>query len=194
MIALNESTAELYQKLNLNDDYSSHPLQILETVESRYTRDLKVNLSNVLNSEHLTEKEAALLALAIAVNEKNRTLTSSFETLAKEKGATDDEIAESVACASLLASNNILYRFRHFAKKERYNQLPARIKMNIMMKPTLGKEFFELVSLAVSAANGCEMCVASHEASVIELGSSEERIFDAVRLASVVTSLDKIFF
>lgn len=194
MIALNESTAELYQKLNLNDDYSSHPLQMLETVESRYTRDLKVNLSNVLNSDHLTEKEAALLALAIAVNEKNRILTSSFETLAKEKEATDDEIAESVACASLLASNNILYRFRHFAKKERYNQLPARIKMNIMMKPALGKEFFELVSLAVSAANGCEMCVASHEASVIELGSSEERIFDAVRLASVVTSLGKIFF
>lgn len=186
MIALNESTAELFQKLNLPEDYSTQPLQALEAVESRYTRDLKVNLANALASDHLSEKETALLALAIAVNEKNKTLTSSFEKLSKEKEAGDEEIAEAIACASLLASNNVLYRFRHFTKKDRYNQLPARIKMNIMMKPVLGKEFFELISLAVSAVNGCEMCVASHEASLIELGASEERIFDAVRLASVV--------
>jgi AhpD family alkylhydroperoxidase len=57
----------------------------------------------------------------------------------------------------------------------------------------LGKEFFELISLAVSAVNGCEMCVRSHEQSLRALGASEERIFDAVRLASVMESLVKLF-
>lgn len=194
MIALNESTAELFQKLNLPEDYSSLPLQLLEDSESRYMRDLKVNLTNVLASEHLNDKETALLGLAIAVNEKNKVLTRAFEALSREKGASEAETAEAIACASLLASNNILYRFRHFTGKERYNQMPARIKMNIMMRPAVGKEFFELISLAVSAANGCEMCVSSHEASLIELGASEERIFDAVRLTAVATSLGKIFF
>jgi alkyl hydroperoxide reductase subunit D len=65
--------------------------------------------------------------------------------------------------------------------------------MNIMMSPLLGKEFFELISLAVSAVNGCEMCVKSHEASVLEVGGSEERIWDAIRIASVVSSADRIF-
>jgi alkyl hydroperoxide reductase subunit D len=63
--------------------------------------------------------------------------------------------------------------------------------MNIMMKPVTGKAFFELMSLAVSAVNGCEMCVKSHEQSVLNLGDSEERVFDAIRLASIVVSIDK---
>jgi alkyl hydroperoxide reductase subunit D len=78
--------------------------------------------------------------------------------------------------------------------KEKYNEIPARIKMNIMARPVVGKEFFELISLAVSAVNGCEMCVTSHEASLIELGSKEERIFESVRLAAVITSLSKVVY
>lgn len=61
--------------------------------------------------------------------------------------------------------------------------------MSIMMNPVLGKEFFELVSLVVSAVNGCEACVRSHEESILKQGSSETRIFDAIRLASVVKGL-----
>jgi len=58
----------------------------------------------------------------------------------------------------------------------------------------MGKEFFELMSLAISAVNGCEMCVTAHENSLMELGSSEERVFDAVRIASVVVSATKVFY
>ncbi|RZM18976.1 MAG: T9SS type B sorting domain-containing protein [Pedobacter sp.] len=57
-----------------------------------------------------------------------------------------------------------------------------------------GKEFFELLSLAVSAVNGCEMCVNAHEDSLIKLGTTEERIFDAVRIASLVTATGKVIF
>ena len=64
--------------------------------------------------------------------------------------------------------------------------------MNIMMTPVLGKELFELISLAVSSVNGCEMCVKSHEASVLEAGGSEDRVWDAVRIASIVTSADRV--
>ena len=45
---------------------------------------------------------------------------------------------------------------------------------------------FELVCLAVSAINGCETCVQSHEKVVIEGGLSEDQVHDAVRIASVV--------
>jgi alkyl hydroperoxide reductase subunit D len=66
--------------------------------------------------------------------------------------------------------------------------------MQIMMKPVTGKEFFELMSLAVSAVNGCEMCVNAHEGSLIKMGATEERIFDAVRIASLVTSAGKVVY
>jgi alkyl hydroperoxide reductase subunit D len=61
--------------------------------------------------------------------------------------------------------------------------------MNVMMNPVLGKEFFELMSLVISAVNGCERCVTSHENSVKQHGATEQRIYDAIRLAAVIKSL-----
>lgn len=192
MTEIDESISELLADLQLTDDISSIALRALKNAGSNYIKDLRINLKNVLASEVLSPKETALLAVSIAANAKNDLLLSSFTQLAQRYDASQEEIGEAVACASLLSSNNVLYRFRHFTGKEKYTQLPGRIRMNIMMKPVLGKEFFELISLAVSAVNGCELCVTSHEHSLIELGTKEERIFDAIRLASIVTSADRI--
>lgn len=192
MVQVNETTAELLQLLRIDNDVTPTVLQTLNNSDARYIRDLKVNVGNVLVTNHLTEKEAALLALSIAANQKNNSLIAGFQQLATEKEATIEEQTEAISCASLLAGNNVFYRFRHFQQKESYNSMQAKIKMNIMMKPVLGKEFFELMSLAISAVNGCEMCVNAHEHSVRELGATEERVWDSIRLAAVITSLDKI--
>jgi lipoyl-dependent peroxiredoxin subunit D len=189
-----ETTQELLEFLKVGNDYKTETLDLLEEGKSRYVADLKINFKNSFESEHLTKSEIALLGVALSVNANNSTLRKFFTQNALEEGATTEAIAEAVGCASLLSANNVLYRFRHFTKKEKYNEIPARIKMNIMGRPVMGKEFFELMSLAVSAVNGCEMCVNSHEASLIHLGSKEERIFEAVRLASVITSVSKIVY
>ena len=184
-------------KLEQLTDYGQHSNQVLNelvSTEYRYLRDVRVSLKNVLNSQHLSDKETSLLALAIATNNGNQKLISRFKEMATEAEASSEELAETMACASLLASNNVLYRFRHFTGKEKYNELQAGIRMNIMARPVLGKGLFELISLAVSAVNGCEMCVNSHEATVLEHGYTEEQIWDAIRLASVVTSFGKIVF
>lgn len=190
---ITETLNDLLSDLNIiYDNGYSIPMQQLNDSDNRYLKDLRINLKNVMQSEYLSEKETSLIAYAIAVNALHKNLQKSFSDIAKEKGASLEELAETAACASLLAANNVLYRFRHFTKKEKYEQLPARIKMNIMINPKIGKEFFELVSLAVSAVNGCEMCVKSHEQSLINLGASEERIFDAIRNAAFIQSLTKI--
>lgn len=189
---INETKNDFLNDLALGEDYQTASLDLLMAGESRYIKDLRINAKTALKSQHLSEKEALLVAVSIAANNNHDALLKTYTEKAKAAEATDAEVAEAVACASLLAANNVFYRFRHFMNKEKYNKLPARIKMNIMMKPVTGKEFFELMSLAVSAVNGCEMCVKSHEASLIELGATEERIFDAVKIASVVTSLCKI--
>jgi len=189
-----ETINEFLQSLGLATDYRTASLSLLENGESRYLRDLKLNFTSTLTSEQLSAKECGLLGLSVAVNNNNLPLTNFYTKYAAEQGATAEEIAEAAACASLLASNNIFYRFRHFTQKEKYSQIPARIRMQIMMKPVTGKEFFELMSLTISAVNGCEMCVNAHEDSLIKMGATEERIFDAIRIASLVTSTGKIIF
>lgn len=189
-----EITNEILQSLGIDTDYRTESLDLLERGESRYLRDLKLNLASTLTSEHLTTKECALIGLSSAINNNNKALTRFFTQCAQEQGAIPAETAEAAGCASLLASNNIFYRFRHFTQKEKYSQIPARIRMQLMMKPVTGKEFFELMSLAISAINGCEMCVNAHEDSLIKMGTTEERIFDAVRIASLVTAAGKIIF
>ncbi|RZM28608.1 MAG: alkylhydroperoxidase [Pedobacter sp.] len=194
MSEITEGIQELLAIVGLDADYRNESLYLLEKGNSRYVRDLKLNFTSTFSSTHMTEKECALIGLTIAVNNNNKVLTEFFEKLALSKDATEAEIGEAVGCASLLALNNVFYRFRHFTGKEKYTQIPARVRMQLMSSPVTGKEFFELMSLAVSAVNGCEMCVNAHEKSILHLGATEERVFDAVRIASIVTSAGKVLY
>jgi alkyl hydroperoxide reductase subunit D len=194
MSEITETIQELLAVVGLDGEYRNESLYLLEKGNSRYVRDLKLNFTSTLTSAHLNEKECALLALSIAVNNNNKVLIEFYEKLALTKEATAADVAEAVGCASLLALNNVFYRFRHFTGKEKYTQIPARVRMQLMSSPVTGKEFFELMSLAVSAVNGCEMCVNAHEKSILALGATEERVFDAVRIASIVTSAGKILY
>jgi alkyl hydroperoxide reductase subunit D len=189
-----EVIQEVLAIVGLDATYRNESLSLLEKGNSRYVRDLKLNFTSTLTSSHLSEKECALVALSIAVNNNNAVLINFLEKHALEKGATAEEIAEAAGCASLLALNNVFYRFRHFTGKEKYTQIPARVRMQLMSSPVTGKEFFELMSIAVSAVNGCEMCVNAHEKSILALGSTEERVFDAVRIASIITATGKVIY
>lgn len=186
----NETIQNLFLDLGIRADYTSKSLNSLAAVNNRYIRDLKLNVSSVLGSTNMTRKEAYLLALSVAVNEKNDTLIDAFEGLSVKEGASADEIAETHGCASLMGVNNIFYRFRHYMHDvEFYNKQPAGLRMSLMMNPVLGKPLFELMSIVISAVNGCERCVTSHEHSVKELGADEPRIYDAIRLAAVIKGL-----
>lgn len=186
---VSETKKNLLAEINLPAEFESVFLNRLNAADHRYIKDLKINLSNSLKAQTLNEKEAVLIALSIAINEKATDLIASLEESAKAKGAEEKELLEVASCVSLMNANNILYRFRHFMNKDSYSNIPAGIRMSIMMTPVLGKEFFELLSLVISAVNGCELCVTSHEVSVKQHGATEQRIFDAVRLGAVVKSV-----
>ena len=193
MSEIKDTTKDILDIFGITE-ISNESLNILNQTDFKYLRDLKLNFNSTLTSEHISEKECGLLGLSIAANNQNAILIKFYTNYSLNNGATEEEVAEAISCASLLASNNVFYRFRHFTQKEKYGQIPARIRMQLMMKPVTGKEFFELLSLAVSAVNGCELCVNAHEDSLIKLGCTEERIFDAVRIASIVTATGKVIY
>ena len=70
---------------------------------------LKINVTNALGAETLNRKEAYLLALSVAANEKVTALQEAFTAQAIANGATDKEVAEVLACTSLLNANNVVY-------------------------------------------------------------------------------------
>jgi alkyl hydroperoxide reductase subunit D len=95
-------------------------------------------------------------------------------------------VEDAVAAAALMAMNNVYYRFRHMIGKESYQSRPARLRMNRLVQTLTSRADFELFSLAVSAINGCEACVRSHEKAVLDGGLTEEHVHDAVRIAATI--------
>ena len=186
----NEAALGLYNELGLDAGHVSVSLNSMGDAGARFIKDLKLNMTSVLGSSNMNRKETSLLALSVAVNEKHTVLIHAFEAMARKEGATDAEIAETHACTAVMNTNNIFYRFRHYMDGvSYYNNQPAGLRMSVMMNPAMGKELFELISLVISAVNGCERCVTSHEHSVKEQGAKEPRIYDAIRLGAVIKSI-----
>lgn len=190
---MNETIAAIYTELGIDLNHKSSSLEAIAQSDSRFLKDLKLNVTGVLKSNNFSKKETSLLALATAINQKNEALINAFTQMAIKEEATANEIAEIHACTSLMNANNILYRFRHWLPENTYYaNTPAGIRMSVMMNPILGKTFFEIVSLAVSAINGCELCVTAHENSVKQHGGTEAQIYDAIRITAVIKSLSVV--
>ena len=150
-------------------------------------RDIRINLQSVLQSGVLTVAQKWGVAIATAANAKDQALVDALVTdaLAEVSPAVIDD---AFAAASLMAMNNVYYRFRATVGKESYASMPARLRMARLAAPATNKLDFELFCLAVSAVNGCATCVAAHEAAVTKGGLSEERVHDAVRVAAVAAA------
>jgi alkyl hydroperoxide reductase subunit D len=150
-------------------------------------RDIKLNLQSVLQAESLTAAQRWGVAIASAVAARSPRLRDAI-LLDARAVVGEDVIDDALAAASLMAMNNVYYRFRHMIAKESYTQKPARLRMQRIAKPVTNKADFELFCLAVSAINGCEMCVRSHEDAVIKGGLTEDQVHDAVRIAATVNA------
>jgi lipoyl-dependent peroxiredoxin subunit D len=149
-------------------------------------KDIKLNLAAVLQVGVLSPEQRWGVAIASAIAARNPRLRAAVLADAEVEEVSPAVIEDARAAAALMAMNNVYYRFRHLIGKESYGQLPARLRMNRLVKPATSKTDFELYSLAVSAINGCEVCIRSHEEVVREGGVTEEQVHDAVRIAATM--------
>ena len=153
-----------------------------------YARDLKLNLGSVLTASGapgLNEKQIWSIALASAIAARNTSFARDIEAQAKAHLA-DVEIEGAKAAAAIMGMNNIYYRFLHLVEDNEYQSMPARLRMNVIANHGIDKNDFELISLAVSAVNGCGLCVTSHEKKLRAHEVSRESIQSAVRIAATI--------
>jgi alkyl hydroperoxide reductase subunit D len=163
----------------------SQTLEALRDALPEVARDTRINLQSVLVPGTLTKEQVWGTAVATAAAARRADLLAAIVAQARIE-AGDAVVDDGLAAASLMAMNNVFYRFRHLVGKPSYADKPARLRMQRLAKPATNKIDFELFSLAVSAINDCETCVQAHEHTVIEGGLTEDHVQDAVRIAAVV--------
>ena len=152
-----------------------------------YAKDIRLNLSSLLSDQALGDQRKYGLLLACAHGSGHKPLVEAAE--AEIAGKLSDAAANAArAAAAVMAMNNVYYRFTHLASNKEYSQLPARLRMNVIANPGVDKVDFELFSLAVSAQNGCGMCIDSHEKVLKAAGVIAETIQAAGRVAAVMTA------
>jgi alkyl hydroperoxide reductase subunit D len=150
-----------------------------------YAKDLKLNLSSLINSQELPKSLLWGSLLAAAFASHNKTVISVFHNEAKNY-LTEEEITAVKAAAAIMAMNNIYYRFTHLISKNEYATLPAGLRMNIMANPGVEKKDFEYWSFVVSAINGCGKCLDAHEAVLVKSGLSLNLIQIGAKIAAVI--------
>ena len=150
-----------------------------------HAKDLRLNLSTLANEPALTEQQRAGTFIVSALAARNAETTKAVLAEFAPKLSTE-ALAGAKAAASIMAMNNIYYRFTHLTSATDYQNMPAKLRMNVMAKPGVEKVDFELWSIAVSAINGCGMCMDSHEKVLRQHGVTADVIQAAVRIAAVV--------
>jgi alkyl hydroperoxide reductase subunit D len=159
----------------------------IDSLKSRipdYAKDLRLNLGSLATDVTLTPQQLAGTFVASALASRNAEVTRAV--IAEFGGKLSPEaLAAAKSAAAIMGMNNVYYRFVHLVGGD-YANLPARLRMNVLGRPGVEKVDFELWSLAVSAINGCGMCMEAHEKVVRHGGLSQEQVQAAVRVAAVV--------
>jgi alkyl hydroperoxide reductase subunit D len=155
-----------------------------------YAKDLRLNIGSLASEPSLTTQQRAGTFIASALATRNAELTAA---ILAEFGPllSPEALGAAKSAAAIMGMNNIYYRFTHLVGGE-YPNMPAKLRMNVMVRPGVEKVDFELWSLAVSAINGCGMCLESHEKVVRAGGLTQEQVQSAVRIAAVVHAVGAV--
>lgn len=152
-------------------------------------KDIRLNLSAVIKEDSasgLSLSQVRGIALSAAFATKNPDVIAALA--GEAVSLTPEEIAAAKAAATIMAMNNVYYRFVHLAGDVELSNLPAGLRMNVIANPGIDKITFELYSLAVSAINGCGMCIESHAAAATKAGISKVGVQHCARIAAVVNA------
>lgn len=154
-----------------------------------FAKDIRLNLDSLFSkggTPGLSDKQHAGVALACAYATLDTQIISALEGHFSALDTSEKQAARSAA--TIMAMNNIYYRFLHLSDDKEFSKMPAKLRMNIIGKPGVPKVDFELMCLAVSALSGCGMCINSHVAEVKRGGLTDESVQSAVRMASVINA------
>jgi alkyl hydroperoxide reductase subunit D len=164
-------------------------LNLLRAQLPVYAKDLDLNLGAVADETVLTDQQkwGCLLASACAVGQAD-----VIKAIEGEAVLSDEANTASKAAAAIMAMNNVYYRSIHIMKSPDYATMSVRLRMGVIARPGVDKADFELWCTAVSAINGCGMCLDAHEEELRKHGTAVAAIQAALRIAAVVNAVSRV--
>ncbi len=152
-----------------------------------YAKDIRLNLGTLASETALSDQQkwGAFLASALAAG--NATVIKAVHAEVESK-LSPEALTAAKAAAAIMGMNNVYYRATHLMSETAYATMPAKLRMNVIGNPGVDKVDFELWSLAVSAVNGCGMCLDAHEKVVRKAGLSADQVQAALRIAAAVNA------
>ena len=155
-----------------------------------YAKDIRLNLSHLfgnVSQSGLTDTQFYGTALAVAYSLQQGDLIAAIRSETDASLLAELEIAAKIA-ATLMAMNNIYYRFIHLAEDAEFATMPANLRMNALRSHGVDQADFELFALAVSAINGCGLCISSHLQQLSKHGVSKMAMQTSIRLAATLNA------
>ena len=165
-------------------------IKTLRDAMPEFAKDTKLNLGKYVSGddvEGLTLNQAYGIALASSYATKNEKVIEAVSGQVADT-LSEAEINAAKAAATIMGMNNIYYRFVHLASDKEYATMPAGLRMNVIGNPGIDKVDFELMSLAVSAINGCGMCMDAHIMEVTKGGVTKQGVQSSIRIAAVLNA------
>lgn len=182
--------SEVLIKRGTSEKESYMSIEQLKQAIPDFAKDIRLNVSNLFGNKAqtgLTETQFYGVALAVAYTLKDRRIIDAIQSDGALHITPELEHAVKTA-AALMAMNNIYYRAIHLAENKELASLPANLRMNGMLNPGIPKADFELFALAVSAINGCGMCIHSHVKQLLEHELNKVAVQSALRIAAILNA------
>lgn len=166
----------------------------LEAIKNRipdYAKDIKLNISGLANEDILSAQQfwGTMVACALAGG-NDYVIREVMEEAAQNLSV--EAMTAAKAAASIMAMNNVYYKFVGMSANPEYKTMPAKLRMNVIGNPGVDKADFELWSLAVSAVNGCKFCVDAHENTLKSHDIGASQVQTAVRIAAVMAAASAV--
>lgn len=166
----------------------------LEAIKNRipdYAKDIKLNISGLANEDTLSAQQFWGTMVACALAGGNDFVIREVMEEAQQNLSVEAMTAAKSA-ASIMAMNNVYYKFVGMSANQEYKTMPAKLRMNVIGNPGVDKADFELWSLAVSAMNGCKFCVDAHENTLKSHDIGSSHVQTAVRIAAVMAAASAV--
>lgn len=164
-------------------------LENLRNQISDTAKDIRLNLSSVLVTGESGLNSAQIWGTALAVGYALKHAPLVHALIAEASDQLNDTLKKAAqTAAALMAMNNVYYRALHLIEDKELSALPARLRMNGLANSGIIKADFELMCLAISALNGCGMCLHAHAHTLKEEGVTLAMQQHALKIAAVMNA------
>ncbi|MER6156196.1 alkyl hydroperoxide reductase [Streptomyces sp. NPDC001868] len=163
-------------------------LDSLRSAIPDYAKDLRRNLDSVLGDSELSARQLWGTVLATAIASRSAIVLRELAPEARARLSPEAYTAAKSAAATM-AMTNVFFRTRHLLSDHEYDGLRTGLRMNVIGDPGVDRVDYELWAFAVSAINGCGLCLDSHERVLRGAGVGLGAVQEAFKIASVVQAV-----